>query len=53
MGSFVYLSRLLPELWSLKCQKWFIFVFSADASKKSVTVWTKYLRASEKTYLAL
>ena len=23
-----------------------LFLFSADASKKSVTVWTKYLRAS-------
>ena len=28
------------------------FVFSADASKKSVTVWTKYLRVSERSYLA-
>ena len=29
------------------------FVFSADASKKSVTVWRKYLPASERSYLAL
>ena len=28
------------------------FVFSADASKKSVLVCTKYLRASERSYLA-
>ena len=29
------------------------FVFSAYTTKKSVTVWTKYLRASERSYLAL
>ena len=29
------------------------FVFPADASKKSVRVWTKHLRASERFYLAL
>ena len=29
------------------------FEFSAAASKKSVTVWTKYLRASERSDLAL
>ena len=29
------------------------FVSSADASKKSVTVWTKYLRVSERFYTAL
>ena len=29
------------------------FVFSPDASKISVTVWTKYLRASKKFYLTL
>ena len=29
------------------------FVFFADASKKSVTVWTKYLRTSERSYLGL
>ena len=28
------------------------FVFSADARKNSVTVLTKYLRASERSYLA-
>ena len=29
------------------------FVFSTGDSKKSVTVWIKYLRTSEKSYLAL
>ena len=29
------------------------FVFSADTSQNSVTVWTKYLLASERSYLAL
>ena len=53
MGSFVYLSCALPELWSLKKQKWLIFLFSADGSKKSVTVWAIYLSASERSYLAL
>ena len=28
-------------------------VFFADASKKSVAVWRKYLSASERSYLAL
>ena len=28
------------------------FVFSADESKKSVTVWVEYLIASERSYLA-
>ena len=51
MGSFVKLSCLLPGLWSLKCQKWLIFfVFSADDSKKLVTVWAKYLSAPEQSY---
>ena len=40
MESFVYVySCLLPELWSLKCQKWLIFVFSADNNKKLVALW--------------
>ena len=29
------------------------FVFSADNSKISVTVWAKYVSASERSYLAL
>ena len=52
-GSFFCLSCLLPELWSLKCRNWLIFVFSADSSKKSVTSWAKYLSAHERPYLAL
>ena len=28
------------------------FVFSADGSKKPVTVWAKYLSASERSHLA-
>ena len=30
-----------------------IFTFSTDARTKSVTVWRKYSRASERSYLAL
>ena len=29
------------------------FVFSADARKKSITFWIKYLRASKRSYLAV
>ena len=29
------------------------FVFSADGSKKPVTVWAKYLSAPERSYLVL
>ena len=54
MYSLVYLSILLTELWSLKCQKWLvIFVYSADERKKSATVWAKYIRISERSYLPL
>ena len=49
VGSFCL---VIVVLWSLKSQNWLIFVFSANASKKSVTVWTKYLCASEKSHLA-
>ena len=42
---FYFLVYFLSELYSLKCQKWLIFVFSAGDSKKSVTVWAKYLNA--------
>ena len=31
----------------------YFFVFIADDSKQSVTVWVKYLSASERSYLAL
>ena len=37
----------------VKCQKWLIFVFTADGSKKLVTIWAKYLNASERSHLAL
>ena len=53
MGEFVYSSCLLRELWSLKFQKWLFFVISTDASKKSVTIWRNYLRAFERSHLAL
>ena len=33
---------LLPEIWSLKCQKFIFLVFSADDSEILVTVWEKY-----------
>ena len=43
-----------PQVMVIKMSKIaHFFVFSADASKKSVTVWTKYLRTSERSYLAL
>ena len=42
MGSFVWLSCLLSESWSLKCQKCQKKLFSADGSKKSVIYWAKY-----------
>ena len=34
-------------------QQWLIFCISADDSKKSVTVWSKCLSVSERSYLAL
>ena len=50
MWLFDWLSRLLPELWSLKCH---FYVFCADDAKKIVTVWAKYLSAFKLSYLAL
>ena len=44
-GSFVLLSCLLLKLWSLKCQKWFIFCILYWCQQKIVTVRRKYLRA--------
>ena len=44
-GTFVYLS--------LNVKNGLFFVFSADDSKKSVTVWEKYLGVTERSYLAL
>ena len=43
MESFVQLYSL-PELWSVRCQKWLIYVLSAGYSKESVPVWARYLR---------
>ena len=43
-----------PRVMVIKISKMaHFFLFSADASKKSVTVWKKYLRVSERSYLAL
>ena len=54
MGTFVYLSCLLPELWPLKCGsvcKYDSFmVFPVDGSKKPVIVLAKYLSASERSH---
>ena len=47
MGPFTDLSCLLPELWLLKCQKWPIYVFSDDESKKSVKLWAQHVSATE------
>ena len=45
VGSFsIMFTPALSELCSLKRQIWLIFVFSADGSKKLITVWEKYLR---------
>ena len=37
----------------IKCQKWLIFVFSANDSKKLATVWAKYITSSESSYWVL
>ena len=51
MGLFVWLSCLLPSLRSLKCPKCLFCIF-ADASRRLVTFWPKYLSPSERSYLA-
>ena len=53
IGSFTLISCLLPELCLLKCQNGTFLVFSADSSKKSVTVWVKYPTAPKRSYLVL
>ena len=53
MGSFVFLSSLLPSYGHENVKSDSSFVFSADDSKVSVTVWAKYLGASERSYLVL
>ena len=50
MGSFFFALRVMVIKMSKMAH---FFVFSAGASKKSATVWRKYLCASEKSYLAL
>ena len=47
MGPFVEVSSLLPELGLLKCQKWCLYVFSADNSKKLVKLWAEHVSATE------
>ena len=43
-----------PGVTAIKMSKIAPFlIFFADASKKSVTVWRKYLSASERSYLVL
>ena len=49
MGHF-FCYDVFSELWSLKCQKWLFFVFSADNSKKLVKLWARYLSAPEISY---
>ena len=44
---------LILVFWLTKCQKWLIFVFSEDDSKKVATIWAKYLSALERSFLAL
>ena len=43
---FIRLWLLICEIW----EKWLIFIFSADDSKKIVTVCANYLRATERSY---
>ena len=43
-----------PEVMVIKMSKMtHSFVFSVDGTKKPVTVWTKYLCASERSHLVL
>ena len=53
MGSFVCLSCLLSSYDHENVKSDSSFVVSADDSKVSVTVWAKYLRALERSYLVL
>ena len=46
-----YQVLLLPEIWLLKCQKWFIFLFSADGSKKSQFGQNIYVHLKDLIYL--
>ena len=53
MGSFVCLSCLLPSYGNENVKTDSSLVFSTDDRKVSVTVWAKYLSASERSYLVL
>ena len=54
MGSFVWFSCLLLELWSLNCQKLCpICIFFADVSNKSKAVRVVYVYAFESSCLTL
>ena len=53
MVSFVHLSCLLLSYGHENVKGDSSFVFSADDSKVLVTVWAKYLGASERSYLVL
>ena len=51
MGSFVWFSCLLTELWSLNCQK--LCPFFADISNKSNAIIAVYVYAFESSRFAL
>ena len=51
MGSFVHFYSM--NYGNQNAKNVSFFVFSADDSKKSVTVWVKYLSTSERSCLAL
>ena len=54
MGSFVWFSCLLPELWSLNCQKLCPFcIFFANVSNKSRVVIVVYVYTPESSYFEL
>ena len=52
VGSFFLVIKfnLAPKLWSWKCHKWLILIFSADYSNKLVTVWAQNLSACERSF---
>ena len=53
MWSFVCLACLILSYGHENVKSDSSFVFSTDDSKVSVTVWVKYLRASERSYSVL
>ena len=54
MGSLVFFSYLLPELWSLNCQKLYPFCnILLMSAKKSESVITIYVYVSESSRFAL